>query len=142
MGKGLKYGLLGAVLGVAAVGLAPFELKKDEEGNLKYKSLLLGIEKGTNEDGECETTITFFNKPDMEKVSNAAGKVTEKVTEFAGTVTDKVKETATMITDKFKSGDDSVVLEFCDDDDAAEAIAEDLPQEDAPVEEAPAEDAE
>ncbi len=130
MKSNAKSGLIGALLGVAAVGLIPFEFKKDESGNLTYKSFLLGINKEVDEQGEPTTTITFLNKPEKEQITDLADKVTDKIND--------------VINDKFfKNKNTAVTVEFCDDDTAAESAepdAETAPEEttiEIPVEEAP-----
>lgn len=63
MKKALKYGLIGAAAAAVAAGLFPFELKKEENGDFSYQSLLLGITKTTDADGQCDVSLSFFNLP-------------------------------------------------------------------------------
>ncbi len=106
MKKSTKCGLIGAVIGIAAVGLAPFELKKEENGDFTYKSLLLGFTKKHDEDIQ-NTTVTFFNKPDFSQFQGVGDKICDLL---------------------HKCKRETVTVEFYDDDESAESIAQDVPQ--------------
>ena len=60
MKKGLLFGAL-------ALGLAPFELTKKENGDFTYRSVLISVEKKKTDDGDCDLEISFFNRPTAPK---------------------------------------------------------------------------
>lgn len=68
MKKELAFGLLGAAL---ATVLAPFELKRDPNGDFSYTSILVGVKKTKAEDGETELSVNFFNRPPVEKIADS-----------------------------------------------------------------------
>lgn len=72
MKKELAFGLLGAAL---ATVLAPFELKRDPNGDFSYTSILVGVKKTKAEDGETELSINFFNRPPIEKIADSVKRV-------------------------------------------------------------------
>lgn len=62
MKKAWKYALLGA----AAVALVPFKIKREENGDFDYRSLLFGVSKKTDAvKGEPEISLHFFNLPEF-----------------------------------------------------------------------------
>lgn len=62
MKKSVKFGLIGAAV---AASLIPFELKREENGDFTYKSLLLGVTKTKDEENAPAITVTFFNLPKL-----------------------------------------------------------------------------
>lgn len=59
-----KYVALGAV----AVSLIPFQIKREENGDFDYRSLLLGVSKKTNEEtGDANLSLHFFNLPQFSR---------------------------------------------------------------------------
>ena len=97
-------------LAALAASLLPYEVKKDDNGELTYKSLLLGVKTKTDAEGKKTVELSFFNLPDFMK--NTAPEAQEAPAEEA-----PVEEVP-----------------------AEEAPAEEPSVEEAPVEEAPAEE--
>ena len=50
-----------------AVSLLPYEVKKDEDGGISYKSLLVNVKARKDDDGSHKVELSFFNKPDFVK---------------------------------------------------------------------------
>lgn len=69
MKKSVKFGLIGAAV---AASLIPFELKREENGDFTYKSLLLGVSKKTDTDNAPEISISLFNLPTLPCCKRAA----------------------------------------------------------------------
>ena len=97
-------------LAALAASLLPYEVKKDDDGEFTYKSLLLGVKTKTDDEGKKAVELSFFNLPDFMK--NTAPEAQEAPAEEA-----PVEEVP-----------------------AEEAPAEEPSVEEAPVEEAPAEE--
>ena len=51
-------------LGVLALSLVPFKLKKGKDGSFSYRSLLLGVSGSKTEEGKQHLNISLFNVPD------------------------------------------------------------------------------
>ena len=62
-------------LAALAASLLPYEVRKDDDGEITYKSLLLGVKTKTDEEGKKAVELSFFNLPDFRK--NTAPKVEE-----------------------------------------------------------------
>ena len=97
-------------LAALAASLLPYEVKKDDDGEFTYKSLLLGVKTKTDDEGKKAVELSFFNLPDFMK--NTAPEAQEAPAEE--TPAEEVP--------------------------AEEVPAEETPAEEAPVEEAPAEE--
>ena len=97
-------------LAALAASLLPYEVKKDDNGELTYKSLLLGVKTKTDDEGKKAVELSFFNLPDFMK--NTAPEAQEAPAEEAP----------------------------AEEVPAEEAPVEEVPAEEAPVEEAPAEE--
>ncbi|MGN1016194.1 MAG: hypothetical protein ACI4PL_04300 [Faecousia sp.] len=54
-------------LAALAASLLPYEVKKDDNGELTYKSLLLGVKTKTDDEGKKAVELSFFNLPDFMK---------------------------------------------------------------------------
>lgn len=50
-----------------AVSLLPYEVKKDDDGGISYKSLLVNVKARKDDDGSHKVELSFFNKPDFVK---------------------------------------------------------------------------
>ena len=59
------------VMAALAVSLVPYEVKKEENGTVSYKSLLLGVKAKKGEEGSRTVELSFFNKPDFMKKAPA-----------------------------------------------------------------------
>ena len=103
-------------LAALAASLLPYEVKKDDNGELTYKSLLLGVKTKTDDEGKKAVELSFFNLPDFMK--NTAPAAEEAPAEEAPVEEAPVEEAP-----------------------AEEAPAEEAPVEETPAEEAPAEEA-
>lgn len=68
-------------LAALAASLLPYEVKKDDNGELTYKSLLLGVKTKTDDEGKKAVELSFFNMPDFMK--NTAPKAEEAPVEEA-----------------------------------------------------------
>ena len=101
------------VMAALAVGLVPYEVKKEEDGTVSYKSLLLGVKAKRGEEGGRTVELSFFNKPDFMKKAEDAEAPTEETPVEEAPVEEAPVE---------------------------EAPAEEAPVEEAPVEEAPVEE--
>ena len=97
-------------LAALAASLLPYEVKKDDNGELTYKSLLLGVKTKTDDEGKKAVELSFFHLPDFMK--NTAPAAEEAPAEEAPVEEAPVEE----------------------------APAEEAPAGEAPVEEAPAEE--
>ena len=97
-------------LAALAASLLPYEVRKDDDGEITYKSLLLGVKTKTDDEGKKAVELSFFNLPDFMK--NTAPEAQEAPAE----------ETP------------------AEEAPAEEAPVEAAPAEEAPVEEAPAEE--
>ena len=104
-------------LAALAASLLPYEVKKDDNGELTYKSLLLGVKTKTDDEGKKAVELSFFNLPDFMK--NTAPAAEEAPAEEAPAEEAPVEE---------------VPVE--------EVPAEEVPAEEPSAEEAPAEPAE
>ena len=62
-------------LAALAASLLPYEVKKDDDGEFTYKSLLLGVKTKTDDEGKKAVELSFFNLPDFRK--NTAPKAEE-----------------------------------------------------------------
>lgn len=52
------------VAGTVAASLIPFKVKREENGDFDYRSLLLGVSKKTDEEnGAANLSFSFFNLP-------------------------------------------------------------------------------
>ena len=69
------------VMAALAVSLVPYEVKKEENGTVSYKSLLLGVKTKKGEEGGRTVELSFFNKPNFMK--NTASEDAETPTEEA-----------------------------------------------------------
>ena len=54
-------------LAALAASLLPYEVKKDDDGEFTYKSLLLGVKTKTDDEGKKAVELSFFNLPDFMK---------------------------------------------------------------------------
>ena len=54
-------------LAALAASLLPYEVKKDDDGEFTYKSLLLGVKTKTDDEGKKAVELSFFNLPDFRK---------------------------------------------------------------------------
>ena len=99
-------------LAALAASLLPYEVKKDDDGEFTYKSLLLGVKTKTDDEGKKAVELSFFNLPDFMK--NTAPAAEEAPAEEAP----------------------------AEEVPAEEAPAEEVPAEEPSAEEAPAEPAE
>ena len=54
-------------LAALAASLLPYEVKKDDDGEFTYKSLLLGVKTKTDDKGKKAVELSFFNLPDFMK---------------------------------------------------------------------------
>ena len=106
------------VMAALAVGLVPYEVKKEEDGTVSYKSLLLGVKAKRGEEGGRTVELSFFNKPDFMKKAEDAEAPTEETPVEEAPVEEAPVEEAPL----------------------EEAPAEEAPVEEAPVEEAPVEE--
>ena len=97
-------------LAALAASLLPYEVKKDDDGEFTYKSLLLGVKTKTDDEGKKAVELSFFNLPDFMK--NTAPEAQEAPAEEAP----------------------------AEEVPAEEAPVEEAPVEEAPAEEAPAEE--
>ena len=97
-------------LAALAASLLPYEVRKDDDGEITYKSLLLGVKTKTDDEGKKAVELSFFNLPDFMK--NTAPEAQEAPAEEAP----------------------------AEEVPAEEAPVEEVPAEEAPVEEAPAEE--
>ena len=97
-------------LAALAASLLPYEVKKDDDGEFTYKSLLLGVKTKTDDEGKKAVELSFFNLPDFMK--NTAPAAEEVPAEEAP----------------------------AEEVPAEEAPAEEVPAEEAPAEEVPAEE--
>lgn len=99
MKKAWKYALLGA----AAVALIPFKIKREENGDFDYRSLLFGVSKKTDPtDGEPEISLHFFNLPEFKSdedlfedewdADDAVTVVEDKIEDAAEKVKDTVED--------------------------------------------------
>lgn len=104
-------------LAALAASLLPYEVKKDDDGEFTYKSLLLGVKTKTDDEGKKAVELSFFNLPDFMK--NTAPAAEEVPAEEAPAEELPVEE---------------VPVE--------EVPAEEVPAEEPSAEEAPAEPAE
>ena len=104
-------------LAALAASLLPYEVKKDDDGEFTYKSLLLGVKTKTDDEGKKAVELSFFNLPDFMK--NTAPAAEEAPAEEAPAEEAPVEE---------------VPVE--------EVPAEEVPAEEPSAEEAPAEPAE
>lgn len=68
-------------LAALAASLLPYEVKKDDDGEFTYKSLLLGVKTKTDDEGKKAVELSFFNLPDFMK--NTAPKAEEAPAEEA-----------------------------------------------------------
>ena len=100
-------------LAALAAGLLPYEVKRDDNGELTYKSLLLGVKTKTDEEGKKAVELSFFNLPDFMK--NTAPEAQEAPAEEAPAEEVPAEEAP-----------------------AEEPAAEEAPAEEPSVEEAPA----
>ena len=50
-----------------AASLLPYAVKKDDNGELTYKSLLLGVKTKTDDKSKKAVELSFFNLPDFMK---------------------------------------------------------------------------
>ena len=98
-------------LAALAASLLPYEVKKDDDGEFTYKSLLLGVKTKTDDEGKKAVELSFFNLPDFMK--NTAPAAEEVPAEEAP----------------------------AEEVPAEEAPAEEVPAEEAPAEEPSAEEA-
>ena len=60
-------GLGKLALAALAASLLPYEVKKDDDGEFTYKSLLLGVKTKTDDEGKKAVELSFFNLPDFMK---------------------------------------------------------------------------
>ena len=102
-------------LAALAASLLPYEVRKDDDGEITYKSLLLGVKTKTDDEGKKAVELSFFNLPDFMK--NTAPAAEEAPAEEAPVEEAPVEEAP-----------------------AEEAPAGEAPVEEAPAEEAPAEE--
>ena len=79
------------VMAALAVSLVPYEVKKEENGTVSYKSLLLGVKTKKGEEGGRTVELSFFNKPNFMK--NTASEDAETPTEEAPVEEAPVEET-------------------------------------------------
>lgn len=103
-------------LAALAASLLPYEVKKDDDGEFTYKSLLLGVKTKTDDEGKKAVELSFFNLPDFMK--NTAPKAEEAPAEEAPAEEVPAEEAP-----------------------AEEPAAEEVPAEEVPVEEPAAEEA-
>ena len=54
-------------LAALAASLLPYEVKKDDDGEFTYNSLLLGVKTKTDDEGKKAVELSFFNLPDFIK---------------------------------------------------------------------------
>ena len=54
-------------LAALAASLLPYEVKKDDDGEFTYISLLLGVKTKTDDEGKKAVELSFFNLPDFMK---------------------------------------------------------------------------
>ena len=59
-------------LAALAASLLPYEVKKDDDGEFTYKSLLLGVKTKTDDEGKKAVELSFFNLPDFMKNTTPA----------------------------------------------------------------------
>ena len=104
-------------LAALAASLLPYEVKKDDDGEFTYKSLLLGVKTKTDDEGKKAVELSFFNLPDFMK--NTAPAAEEVPAEEAPAEEAPAEEVP-----------------------AEEGPAEEVPAEEPSAEEAPAEPAE
>ena len=104
-------------LAALAASLLPYEVKKDDDGEFTYKSLLLGVKTKTDDEGKKAVELSFFNLPDFMK--NTAPAAEEVPAEEAPAEEVPAEEAP-----------------------AEEVPAEEVPAEEPSAEEAPAEPAE
>ncbi len=104
-------------LAALAASLLPYEVKKDDDGEFTYKSLLLGVKTKTDDEGKKAVELSFFNLPDFMK--NTAPAAEEVPAEEAPAEEAPAEEVP-----------------------AEEVPAEEVPAEEPSAEEAPAEPAE
>ena len=97
-------------LAALAASLLPYEVKKDDDGEFTYKSLLLGVKTKTDDEGKKAVELSFFNLPDFMKNTTPAAEEVPAEEAPAEEVP------------------------------AEEAPAEEVPVEEVPVEEVPAEE--
>ena len=100
-------------LAALAASLLPYEVKKDDDGEFTYKSLLLGVKTKTDDEGKKAVELSFFNLPDFMK--NTAPEAQEAPAEEVPAEEAPVEEAP-----------------------VEEAPAEEAPAEEPSVEEAPA----
>ena len=100
-------------LAALAASLLPYEVKKDDDGEFTYKSLLLGVKTKTDDEGKKAVELSFFNLPDFMK--NTAPEAQEAPAEEAPAEEVPAEEAP-----------------------AEEPAAEEAPAEEPSVEEAPA----
>lgn len=103
-------------LAALAASLLPYEVKKDDDGEFTYKSLLLGVKTKTDDEGKKAVELSFFNLPDFMK--NTAPEAEEAPAEEAPAEEVPAEEAP-----------------------AEEPAAEEVPAEEVPVEEPAAEEA-
>ncbi len=102
-------------LAALAASLLPYEVKKDDDGEFTYKSLLLGVKTKTDDEGKKAVELSFFNLPDFMK--NTAPEAEEAPAEEAPAEEVPAEEAP-----------------------AEEPAAEEVPAEEVPVEEPAAEE--
>ena len=59
-------------LAALAASLLPYEVRKDDDGEFTYKSLLLGVKTKTDDEGKKAVELSFFNLPDFMKNTTPA----------------------------------------------------------------------
>lgn len=114
-------GLGKLALTALAMGLLPFEVKRGDNGEFKYKSLLVGVDTRKDDDGKQVVELKFFNLPEFMKKTAPEAEAPE------GEAAPEAEADVTITIEK-----EEVPVE--------EAPAEEAPVEEAPVEEAPVEE--
>ena len=109
-------------LAALAASLLPYEVKKDDDGEFTYKSLLLGVKTKTDDEGKKAVELSFFNLPDFMK--NTAPAAEEAPAEEVPAEEAPAEEVP------------------AEEAPAEEVPAEEVPAEEPSAEEAPAEPAE
>ena len=119
-------GLGKLALTALAMGLLPFEVKRGDNGEFKYKSLLVGVDTRKDEDGKQVVELKFFNLPEFMK------KTAPKAEAPEGEAAPEDEADVTITIEKEEVPEEAPV---------EEAPVEEAPVEEAPVEEAPVEEA-
>ena len=118
-------GLGKLALTALAMGLLPFEVKRGDNGEFKYRSLLVGVDTRKDEDGKQVVELKFFNLPEfMKKTAPETGEAPQEPEDQEPDVTITIQKE-----------------EIPEEAPVEEAPAEETPAQEAPVEEAPAEEA-